>query len=94
MTPGRRCALAIMAVPLIIVGTVKISDAFHLPVPDGFLNTLAPVVVGVMFLVCIWIIWRSGWSTLAKVMGTFGALLGVNAGGLIGVMFLFRGVAG
>ncbi len=94
MTPGRRCALAIMAVPLIIVGTVKICDGFHLPVPDGYLNTVIPVVVGVMFLVCLWVIWRSGWSTMAKILGTFGALVGVNAGGLIAMMFLLRGVSG
>jgi hypothetical protein len=91
MTPGRRCALAIMAVPVLITGTVWIAGALHLPVPDGFLNTLAPAVVGAMFLVCVWIIWRSAWSTMAKIMGTFGALLGVNAGGLIAGMILFRG---
>jgi hypothetical protein len=29
---------------------------------------------------------------MAKIMGTFGALLGVNAGGLIAGMILLRGV--
>jgi len=83
-----------MAVPVLITGTVWIAGALHLPVSDGFLNTLTPAVVGAMFLVCVWIIWRSAWSTMAKIVGTFGALIGVNAGGLIAGMILFRGAAG
>src|SRR5262245_166067 len=93
LTPARTWILCVMLVPISLLGLVGVIVVTELPVGDGFLNVLVPIISSVAFIGCTVAMWRSSSHWSLKLLGILLATpLAIIIGVLIALAVMFHGV--
>ena len=88
ITPARTWLLSVLLVPVVLVLFTRIARAADLPVPDGFLNILVPLVCAAAFVGCAVGIWRGSAHWSLKLLATIATPIALMLGVLIALAVL------